>query len=301
MRRRKHLLTLTTLVALISFVPAARAAVWGTENLLPTGMGGFEEASDWGFNGTNRVHSNAAANTGAYSAAIVNSGTSNLSLLSTRTFSTVLNRQHWYNVYTKATGSLSGGYTRGVLYWNWSGTLQYQFTGTLATPGTTAFGQKGVSFRPTGAGVYNDFKIAVNARTGSSTVYFDDLALYREIASPNATSDNLAGSALELGEATSVSLFNAAGSVTEGSSVYNVYFDPDIQISSDDATITNVVWVSDTQVDFDITPTAGGEITLTLTNPYGQKSASYVVSAVPEPATVGLLAIGTLAMLRRRK
>lgn len=279
----------------------ARATVWGSGNLLPANLGGMEDGSMWVWRTDGKaVQSNVAAHTGTYSAKITNTGASNLTVYAqpTATFSTVLNREHYYNVWTQQGGSLGSGYMRGVMYWN--GTLQNMFTSPLGATTTTGFSQKGTSFRPTGTGVYNDFKIGVNAKTETGTAYFDDLSLFREIAAPEVSSDSHLGVDLQVGQSQTVTISNVGGTHTEGGYVFNVYFDPDIQIVTDNGNISNISWISDTKVSFDIIANQAGNANLTFTNPYGNQSSDYTLSVVPEPATMVILGLGSLVVIRRK-
>jgi hypothetical protein len=186
------------------------------------------------------------------------------------------------------------------MYWNWSGPLQYIFTSTLGTTTSTGFSQKGTSFKPTGTGVYNDFTIGVNAKTNTATVYFDDLSLFREIAAPEVISDSLLGVDLQVGQSQTVTISNVGGTHTEGGNVFNVYFDPDIQIVTDNGNISNISWISDTKVSFDIIANQAGNANLTFTNPYGSQSSDYTLSVVPEPTTMVILGLGSLVVSCRR-
>jgi hypothetical protein len=142
----------------------------------------------------------------------------------------------------------------------------------------------------------------VHLAAGIPTAYIDNVVISRERVAPIITGDSLAGASLNVGQATVVS-FYADGTTTNylGDNL-RTYFDPDIYVSSvTNATINGINWMEDGRVDVSLTALAAGEVNLTLTNDYSVASDSWTLNAVPEPATMGLLAVGSLGVILRRK
>lgn len=128
--------------------------------------------------------------------------------------------------------------------------------------------------------------------SNSKAVFIDAITLLRERVVPVVESDSLAGSSLDVGVATMVSLYNTGN--TDSRTNYNgdslrTYFDADILIEATNATVGDITWVSDNQVNVMLTATSAGDVDLTLTNVYSDAVQTWSVNAVPEPATMALL------------
>jgi hypothetical protein len=119
-----------------------------------------------------------------------------------------------------------------------------------------------------------DLVFDMDADSANDTVYLDNVTLRRERCRPNPQSDSLGG-VLPYEESTVVLIYGTNG--TNGS--VKLAFDPDVKVYSDNAVINSVTWVSDTQIDVNLTAFYGGNILLKIENTYSELSATYTMSS----------------------
>ena len=220
-------------------------------------------------------------------------------------FTTVANRSHYITmVLYEPNRALLGVY---AMIRNDDTATDYT-SSDFDTGGTGYF--KGVTryITPGGTGMFNaKAQLKVNLGSANRDALMDDFRIHRAMADPEVSSTSIAGD-LDAGVATTISFYNAGGITADA---FDIFFDPDIQATATNATVNSVSWVSDTQVDVNLTALGEGTVDVTLKNPYGDgyfdgdfvdyNTSTTSFTAIPEPATMGLLAMGGLAMLLRRK
>ena len=115
----------------------------------------------------------------------------------------------------------------------------------------------------------------MHANSANDNGYIDDVTLHREkcIPSPNAV-DSLNG-ILPYGERVVVSIYCDEG--TEG--IYTKNFDPDITVTSPYAIIHSTEYISDRQIDVNLTAIYGGNIYLTLRNEYSELESIHTMQS----------------------
>ena len=96
--------------------------------------------------------------------------------------------------------------------------------------------------------------------------------IFPERAIPKANQDSYTGY-LPYNQQQIVTIYNSSGVYDERA----IRFDPDITVTSDNATIGTVTWVSDAEVNVPITSLTRGEIVLVLHNQYSDLSSEYTL------------------------
>ena len=126
-----------------------------------------------------------------------------------------------------------------------------------------------------------DLVFEVESDSSGDAIYLDDVSLRCQRSIPCPNSNSLTGN-LAYEVPTVVSIYGESG--------YNGYakkaFDPDIEVYSDEAYIESVTWVSDTQIDVNLTAFYGGNIILTLVNKYSGLQVDYNAITVNPPVGV---------------
>ncbi len=237
--------------------------------------GGFESAGNWTYYGGS-----------ARSGTKVAAGSWSLELAGNsywegaqETISVFRNRAYYYNAKFASNGV-------GYLNPNRMFVDGVQVFSTAAYSGggwKSAYGQHHIS----GSGQGNVVLKVESATDTGEDGYWDTISLDMERSTPVVTSDSLTGD-LQVGSANNFSVYNTGGSDDDA---YSIFFDPDITVSSDNGS-ASITWASDTQADLSVTPSTAGTVTLTLTNVNSNRSYDYVMAAVPEPTTIGLLLLG---------
>ncbi|MFI4910103.1 MAG: hypothetical protein ACIAQZ_00405 [Sedimentisphaeraceae bacterium JB056] len=158
----------------------------------------------------------------------------------------------------------------------WSGGLQKSFDYKTDLDETTA-----------------TLTLAMYSNSSNDTALIDDVTFLRERVQPVVGNDSVNNTIVN-GKTVNV-VFNTmimpgAGDVypgiIEGSSA-NIAFDPDIDITAANATVSNIQWVSDYEVSADITPSEVGTVTLVFENVYSNYTYSYDMDSVAQPIACG--------------
>lgn len=163
---------------------------------------------------------------------------------------------------------------------------------------TAGFASNTPTFTLAGSGLVDTF-FGFDYRNvvGGRSAFIDDVALYRERAQVVVTGDSVGGE-LTVGQQTVVSLFSP-GAINSNDIMEA--FDNDVQVVSSNASIDDVTWISDSQLDVTLTALALGEVDLTVANVFSDRQDIYTMQAVPEPASLALLASGALLIAVRRR
>jgi hypothetical protein len=272
------------------FISFANAALYDGSTDLLNGAGGFEfggGAGPWTLfadGGETIGISTTMIHSGTYALKTGPAVSSSRNWRATvKEIATVANREHKVVTYSGYKGS-SPSWARAALG-------QSGYVLSMAVSSTTYL-KLATNYYTTGA-TENlvDFALAVYSNSANDTVYIDDVALYREIALPKVDAITGSGAAWR---------FTNIGGRT-GDTLQLVAFDPDATVSYVSGfNVGNiaVTWSSDNQLMLSFENSLVGAVDLMVTNPNG--NASYLVT-IPEPATIAILGIGALAMVRSKK
>ncbi|MFI4910097.1 MAG: hypothetical protein ACIAQZ_00375 [Sedimentisphaeraceae bacterium JB056] len=117
--------------------------------------------------------------------------------------------------------------------------------------------------------------VAVYTNSTNDTLYVDDIAVYRERCIPDPNSDSFGG-VLPYDQRVTLSIYGAQRS----NGTFWGSFDPDITVTCTDADIHSVTWISDTQIDVELTveDDQDGAIELVLRNEYSCLETSYMMN-----------------------
>jgi hypothetical protein len=298
-------------ILVLGFAAAANATVMGTGDLLG-GVGGVDTSSEqnaW----TLTVHDSDSLaefyssayvsshySTALYGAASGQSANYGDWAQMQTTFSTVANRAHQVHF-------------RGLMPTTSTSRVYVGINGTEQA--LTVKEAAGYFSRTTWS--YTAFDYAAQAGSGSATysvllrnqlsssrsvltgLYVDDVVVYRELATPQVTSQSL--SVLGAGLTANITLGNAGGTLSD----MLIAYDPDATVtwlSGAAATVNSLTWNSDNELVANITAGGGaGEAVFSVSNPYGEESDTFTVNITPEPTTMSLVLLGTAGILFRRR
>ncbi|MFI4910102.1 MAG: hypothetical protein ACIAQZ_00400 [Sedimentisphaeraceae bacterium JB056] len=246
--------------------------VYSTTDLLD-GNGCFEfDGSNgpwtlWADGGESSTISSDLAYSGAYAWKAGPTVSSSKNIRAWTSVETFANRSHKIVAYARCQGS-SPSYARVRLgSASWSSTMNIT---------SNAFGYFAEStlYQSTAADeISPNLTLAMYSNSANDTLYMDDISVYRERCIPDPNEDSVGG-VLTYGERTLVTI-----DADETTGSYTVAFDPDITVSSPYAIIHSYQWLSDTQIEVDLTAIYAGDIILTLRNESSNLEATHTMTS----------------------
>ena len=190
----------------------------------------------------------------------------------TSKFSTVANREHRLIVYARSQVSTPSWiqYVIGGSGWQ---SLSYY---------TTVWGYNEKYYTSGATEETMEVAFKMHANSANDNGYIDDVTVCRERVMPTVYSDSVQ-STLVIGEVTEV-IFDTTPYITYDP---RNAFDPDIGITCTNATISNIQWISDTNVSADITASSIGQLQLVFRNDYSDMEYTYSMNSVNPPTSCG--------------
>jgi hypothetical protein len=262
-------------VVMFVFCLPAFGAVYSTTDIL-NGAGNFEfngGNGPWTFGangGSTSAISSEMSSSGTYSwkaGPSVNAGNSINIQTSVSTFA---NRLHKIVLNARAQVS-SPSWARAKLNaapWDSNMNFTSNVFGSFAASTVYSKTEMNVATHPFGIGVYSN--------SADDTLFVDNVAVYRERCFPEANSIDSLGGVLPFGQKVTVTLDCNQGTNASG---YTKNFDPDITVSSPYAIIHSYQWISDTQIQVELTAFYGGNIILTLRNESSQLEGTHIMTS----------------------
>lgn len=275
------------------FVSGAQATLYSTTDVLD-GNGSFEFAGGMGpwtkWTGSSEPQGidSTYKNTGLYSYKLGASTASGKNIRVEMTVEKLIaKRSYQINTFARFASGSSPSWARVQLAGSlWDATMNITWANSYFLLNTKYY-------TTTATETSKKLTLAIYSNSVNDSLWIDDVTLYQEIALPNVD--------LFTGSDKTWTLSNAGGRIGDANQL--VAFDPTVTVSyvsGFDVGNIAVTWSSDNQLILNFANSLGldDRANLQITNPNG--NASYMLT-IPEPATICVLGLGLLGLIRSRK